>query len=78
MNGGKRKTPRPNLNKCGLCKCKADPLFRMPGMEMKGTFCEKCVKEVEMRFRLGRVCVHGCLKSKCAKKECVIRYVMEA
>jgi len=79
MDERKRKTPRPNLNRCKLCKELSESLTPlMPEMEVKGPVCAKCEAWVTRQRKLGRICVHARATWECKKKACVVRYVMES
>ncbi len=76
MAEGKRRTPRPNLNRCAGCDEKWEPLLRIEGM--KGTFCRTCEEIMKMKLKRGQICVHLRNPRTCGKKVCVIRQVMES
>ncbi len=78
MDARKRKAPRPNLNRCKLCKEKAELTPAPPGMELKGPVCHRCENWISVQRKLGRICVHARSPAECRQKTCIVRYVMES
>jgi hypothetical protein len=78
MDERKRKTPRPNLNRCKLCRGLTEYLKSMPDMDLKGPVCSTCEERVRRQRELGRVCVHARAKGECRKKACLVEHVMES
>lgn len=76
MDERKRKTPRPNLNRCAYCRGKDPDLRRIEGV--KGTFCQDCEKLLKLKLGRKTICLHLRPWGGCGKKECVIRHVMES
>ncbi len=78
MEEGERKTPRPHLNRCAVCKQLAPELVWPDGFEIKGKICPKCEWLLGRQRALGTVCVHGRPKAVCRKKVCLIAWVMSS